>query len=530
MDETEEEIKEIKSVLSHYVALSEEIRNAEIPLVDNLNELETAIYVLYKEISQMADTIIFLDDIKKYRSLQIFLRPIYELVFVMAYIDQNPAETNNYRKIQTKGFDLIKEIDFTIYFKDSVSKEYFTETLRDGYNRDSYMIHPTFASPVENIEHYDPEISIVDLKNVLDIFHLSSKIFKKHFNSYLLEKTKEKLELLKLETIRIIEPEKFEKDTVNLYLLDDVGIKDKEKIDRIKEKGYLKKTYPTRVEIENQFFKELKNKNLNHEEIIDFFLLSYTFQEKLDIFFMDIKNRTELRNEKLLNFISAFLLDSFKLFETVFYLNSMRNYLESKIVQRIIFENTLLLEYLAEYPEECERWWEYQQIMAESIFSGNGMRKYYTENPEKFKSDISKGYITINSVFEDGGLKLYRAMEFDEFCNYLGEKGYEELKSRVTKKDLKGAKFFTPNFLMKSLEGAGIETQKDLYYELSEFVHPNIDYAKKTRLVRNIQEESKMLKSCLQQIKKQIEVLLSEYGQYIDENKKEDLKESLNKI
>lgn len=530
MDEYEEKMKEVKSILSQYVTLSEDMRNIDVPLVENLNEVETAIYALYKETSQITNTIIFLDNIKKYRSLQIFLRPIAEIVFVMAYIDQNPSEANNYDKIQTKGFSLIKEIDFSLYFKDPASQDYFIEILRDTYNKESYMIHPTFASLVENKEPYDTEIALVDLKNVLDLFHLSSKIFRKHFESYLLEENKEKLELCKLETIRIIEPEEFEKDTQNLYQLDDVGIKDKENIERIKEKGYLKKTYPAREEIENQFFNYLENENIQHEEIMDPFQLSYTLQEKLDRCFMDIKNSTEIHDEKLLNFISAFLSDSFKLFETVFYLNCRRNYIESKIVQRIILENTLLIRYLGEYPEECKRWWEYQQIMAESIFSGDGMRKYYTVNPEKFESDILEGYVTIESVFEGGGLKLYREIGFDEFCNYLEENDYEKVKNQITKQNFEGAKFFKPKFLMKSLKEKGIETPEDLYSELSEFVHPNIDHAKKTRLVRNIQEESKMLKSSLQQFEKQIKVLLSEYGQYINEDKKEDLKESLSEI
>ncbi|MFW6141900.1 MAG: hypothetical protein ACOC53_05005 [Candidatus Saliniplasma sp.] len=511
MEGIEEEINNIKSVLRYYIGTAEKMRRIDVPLVDNQNDIETALHALHHEVLDISRTVILLNDIMKQRSSGIFIRTLIEVVNVMGYIDQNPSELDNYENIQTEGFELIEQVDFSRYFKTPFNRSYLTELFRDSYIRNSYQIYPISRYEIS----YDLETTLRELKITLHLLHLSTKIYRRHVEKYLLPVTKEKLEVCRFETIRIFKPKEFEGhlDEViqDYYKNDELPINEKEKliknIELIKRENPIEKKDLSDIEAPTLLFRNInyieRDKELN--ELVN---LYFSLKETVEASF------TGLEDDGSLEIFAAFMYDSFRLIETIIYLNTLKKYIESNIVHATILENRLLVEYFHQFPEEVKRWKTTQDILETSLLAGKRSKEYFSKKPST----------------RDGFLRNYRQMDYTEFCNYIDDKGFENLKERINEENFEDAKFFKLKFIRMSLKRAGLETEDKLYSELSKYVHPNIYIAKKPKLVRDVDEEVQTLKKCLNHFSKHLDIIISRYGHHIPyinrlENRVEEIKE-----
>jgi len=501
MEGIENEIHEIKSVLRYYIKSVEQMRRIDIPLIDNLNQIECSLYYLHGEMLDISRTLILLNDIKKYRSSSLFIKTLIEVFIHMAFIDQNPSELNKYHEVQSKGFELINDIDFSQYFKTPFNRSDFKEIIKYSYIKNSSIVHPIILDKHEY--SYDLKTSLEELKMTLDLFHLSTKIFRKYIDRYLLDSTNEKLEILRLETIRIIQPIEFEKNIDNIMSnyddAQDLSIKEKEtlidNIQLIKSGNIIRSEDLSDIEAHQLLFRNL-NYIKNNERLSDLTTLSFSLKG----YFEDLMIKSD--NDKFFNILKKLTYDSLILMETIIYLNTLRRYNEVNVVHRTIFENSLLVEYFHIFPEEIERWLDIQGNLVESLFDGDDSKAGDSKRSEY--STLDKGWI-----------RDYREMDYFDFCSFLEKNRYGYLLKQISKDDYQYAKFFEPEYIIKNLKNRGKKPEENLYSELSNYVKPNLDIAKKPSMVRDLDYEIQKLTKCFIHISKHLDIILSEYYEYI---------------
>ncbi len=498
----------------------DEITNNEnIKLIKILHDLN-------REIHSVCDSVIFLLELRHQRAAGSLIRLLQEITNLMAHLEQNPDKLENYQKNQKKGFKLTT-VDFSKY----LGLDYEgLEISRDIFVESSLLIHPTSIGILENKEPYDLEKELNLKKSAHSFLDLSVSVYLNRVEDYLSDETILDLHILNWATSEIIHPEQFDQivknEMLQIHNFDDLSKMERGDIithlDKIKNRGLFDNLELT---VDEKYEKENNEINLKLNDIEKTGEIRYPFEEKsMDFnifeeypdedkvsikeiydFFNNLKyNISEafIRIEKsqnddlYLQLLSAFTYDSLELIDAIINLNSTKGYMESNLIHRIILENKLLMKYLNEYPEEVRRW----------------------------------DYLQKKQLGQKGNLRKYQRIDYKEFCDHLEKNNFENVLSRIEEKNFKEAKFFYPSFLQSSLEEKGIKTDDALYDVLSDFAHPNIDYASGPRMERNIGFEIHTISTSLLHISELLKILLSEYSQYIDSETKEILRNRINDI
>ncbi len=131
----------------------------------------------------------------------------------------------------------------------------------------------------------------------------------------------------------------------------------------------------------------------------------------------------------------------------------------------------------------------------------------------------------------------YSDLDFLGFKSYLLEKGYLEIAENINQDDFEKAKWFAPSFVQKNVDYARLFNMpekeirwavKDLYNLKSMFIHPSIAtslYKNK----RNINQELGTLTITYLFFDAVNEILLSDYGELIPEDMKNDVESLIKK-
>jgi len=495
------------------------VENGNIKLINILHDLNRLIH-------SFSDSIIFLNELNYQRGANTLVRFLQETTNLMAYLEQNPDELENYVDKQKNGFELTS-VDFSKY----IDVEY--EELgkrREFFIKNSYFIHPTSIGILASTNLYDLEKDLDLKKCVLSFLDISISVYLKRVEDYLSDEMILELHILNWATSEIIHPKKFDQIVKNemLQIHNIDGLSKKERgdiitnLDKIKDKGLfnnIELTVDDKYENENNEI-NLKLKNIEknweirypfEEESLDFNIFAeYEDENKASIkeiyeFYNDFNNDIKevfrsmekpQENDLYYQFLSAFTYDSLELIDTIIHMNSRKGYMESNSLHRIILENKHLMKYLYEYPEEVRRW----------------------------------NYLQKKQLDQNKNLRKYRRMNYKEFCDYLEKNNFENVLSRIEEQNLKEAKFFYPSFVRFGLKEKGMKTDDELYNVLSDFAHPNIDYASVPKIKRDIKFETQTVNLCLFHLSEILKIVMSEYSQYMDSENKEILKNRINEI
>lgn len=140
----------------------------------------------------------------------------------------------------------------------------------------------------------------------------------------------------------------------------------------------------------------------------------------------------------------------YSLSDSVIMMNACLRYNEAGLFLRTIMEISLLLQYMYQYPEEAERWIEFQELFL-------------------CKSSKKDEYMKLN---------------YNEFIDYLDKNGYEQVIRLIDEKNFRNAKMFTPGFIRQFVDherffsdGTNMQLRQgsnNLYDILSKYSHPSV--------------------------------------------------------
>jgi len=218
---------------------------------------------------------------------------------------------------------------------------------------------------------------------------------------------------------------------------------------------------------------------------------------------MDLKIIEEIPEEQLhRTLINRLHWHVWSFSDSIIMMNTYRKYAEANMLLRYIFEATLLIQYLHEYPYEAKRWLEFQNFCL------------------KIDENAKENY------------KNYMKMNHSKFKKFLLKNEYHKILPKIKSKNYNGAKTFSPEFLRKNVKHDKFfsdapndeltESANELYHIMSKYVHPSIaivEYYKE----RDIEYELDILKLALNYFDIACKIFLNEFEDFISEEMKEEI-------
>jgi hypothetical protein len=566
--ENEELIREYEGIFillhKYHMILPQLIKSMDLESIDKgkKRHFHKVLINLQWHIYSLSDSVIRMNACLKYNEAGLFLRTMMENYLLLQYLYQYPeeakrwiefqelflnesSEKDEYMKLKYDEFidyldkkeykqviQLIDErnfhnakmfnpgfirqfVDHELFFSDGTNMQ-LQQGSNNLYDILSKYSHPSvaaFEGPSKDIE-----IELENIKLALNFVDIICRIFYSEFNNLLSKEMLTELDLLNLSIMRVFDKKQY-------GILIDLATKDsnisKEAIQKMKNDGLLVQPYEMGMRIHLEVDGPLDQKLLDEyafemdkdkdtmEKLLKLHGFFYSISDKIKTIYknLDADKIEDIGEERLfLQILFMFHRVISCFIDSIIHLNCYKKYSEVNALSRYVMESSFLIYYFHQYPYEAKRWLDFQNI---SLLR-------HTEKKDNW---------------------WYRDLDFLDFKSYLLEKGYSEIANNINPNNFKGAKWFAPSFIRKKVNYDRLFNTtekeirwsvKDLYNLKSMFIHPSIAtslYKNK----RNINQELGTLTITYLFFDAVNEILLSEYGDLIPEDMKNDVEALINK-